>query len=207
MSRLALWFALSMLSSSSLACSDSDRSTPSEDAGEEPPDAGEEPPDAGGDEQDSSAVESGAGGMCTRCGGCEETRTGLSAQHLPEPINYSDNPPVGGDHASCWAKFGVHTSAVPEARWVHNLEHGAVVFLYNCPDGCAAEVAELEALAKERPFALVTPNTRLTTRFAVVAWGVRLLSECLDRDAFARFYEQHFNQAGESTTAAPPGGC
>lgn len=186
-----------------MACSDSDRAAAGEDAGEELPDAGDEPPDA----SDDPNPESGAGEMCTRCGGCEERRSGLTNQHRPEPINYSDNPPMGGDHASCWAKFGVHTSAVPEARWVHNLEHGAVVFLYNCPDGCAAEVDALEAMARERAFALVTPNARLPTRFALVAWGVRLLSECLDRDAFERFYEQHVNQAGESTTAAPPGGC
>jgi hypothetical protein len=202
MSRLVLWVMLSL----SLACSGSDRDARAQDAGDE--DAGEPDgaPDGETEEEAGAAAEAGAG-LCASCGGCEETRSGLSAQHRPEPITYSDNPPMGGDHASCWSKFGVHTSAVPEARWVHNLEHGAVVFLYNCPDGCAAEVTQLEALARGRAFALVTPNARLPTRFAAVAWGVRLLSECLDRDAFAEFYEQHVDQAGESTTAPPPGGC
>jgi hypothetical protein len=199
MSRLVLSVVLSL----SLACSDSDRDSRAQDAGDE--DAGE--PDGETEEEAGSAAEAGAGGLCASCGGCEETRSGLSTQHRPEPIAYGDNPPMGGDHASCWSKFGVHTSAVPEARWVHNLEHGAVVFLYNCPDGCEAEVTQLEALARGRAFALVTPNARLPTRFAAVAWGVRLLSECLDRDAFAEFYEQHVDKAGESTTAPPPGGC
>src|SRR5262245_38663001 len=121
MSRLAFWFVWSLSWSLSLACSGSDRSAPIEDpdAGEEPPDAQES--DAGVDDDGGVAAESGAGGPCTRCGGCEETRSGLTNQHRPEPITYSDNPPMGGDHASCWANFGVHSSAVPEARWVHNL--------------------------------------------------------------------------------------
>jgi hypothetical protein len=176
-----------------------------------PPEDGGDEPDAqldGASDQDAgSAQEAGAGGLCTTCGGCEEKRSVTSAQHKPELISYTDNPPTGGDHASCWSTFGVHGDPVPEARWVHNLEHGAIVFLYNCPDGCAAEVKQLEALAKGRAFALVTPDARLPTRFAVVGWGVRLLSECLDRDAFSEFYEQHVDQAGESSTSPPPGGC
>jgi hypothetical protein len=151
--------------------------------------------------------DAGPGGICSTCGGCEETLVNDSRNHKPEPIMYEDNPPTGGDHAACWSSFGVHTAAVPEARWVHNLEHGAIVFLYNCRSGCSAEVKQLEALAKGRPFALVTPDSRLPTSFAVVAWGVRMLSNCVDMDAFAAFYEKHVDQAGESSTSGPPGGC
>jgi hypothetical protein len=170
-------------------------------------DGGDEPGDDASSADGGSTQESGAAGLCTSCGGCEEKRSVTSAQHKPEPISYADNPPTGGDHASCWSTFGVHSDAVPEARWVHNLEHGAIVFLYNCPDGCAADVKQLEALTKGRAFALVTPDARLPMRFAAVAWGVRLLAECLDQDAFISFYEKHVDQAGESSTSPPPGGC
>jgi hypothetical protein len=192
MSRIALCLCALVY----VACSGTDNKKPESDASV-----------PGEDAEIILSDDAGPGGICSTCGGCEETRTGLSMQHVPEPVRYTDNPPSGGDHAACWSKFGVHEEAVPEGRWVHNLEHGAVVFLHNCPEDCSDEIAKLELLAKGRPFALVTPNTRLRTRFAVVAWGVHMLSDCVDEEAFEQFYDKHVDQAGESTTAAPPGGC
>lgn len=202
-----------------VACSETDHTESDPDAGasEDVADAEPDQTDAEPDQTDAEPAppeddggvsqDAGPGGLCSACGGCEETLEIRSAQHKPEPISYSENPPAGGDHAACWSTFGVHTSAVPEARWVHNLEHGAVVFLHNCTDGCAAELKELEAIAKGRPFALVTPDARLPKRFAAVAWGIRLVSDCLDRAVFERFYEKHVDQAGESGSSGPPGGC
>jgi hypothetical protein len=218
MARVAFWVVSFFCVCVACSGNDHDGRVMAADGGEADDDAGDAE-DADGidpEEEDGEAAEAdgglsqdaaGRGGLCSTCGGCEETRTGLSAQHKPEPIAYSDNPPMGGDHAACWTTFGVHISAEPESRWVHNMEHGAVVFLYNCASGCAADIKEIEAIAKGRPFALVTPNARIPKRFAVVAWGARLLTDCLDRGAFERFYEQHVDRAGESSTSAPPGGC
>lgn len=147
-------------------------------------------------------------GLCTTCGACDERVRITSAQHLPEPIDYDDVPPAGGDHAACWTTFGVHATEVPDERWVHNLEHGGVVYLYRCPDdGCADELAALVKLAKGKPFALVMPYAALPTRFAAVAWGQRLLSECFDLAAFEAFYAAHADRAIESSTSGPPSGC
>ena len=55
--------------------------------------------------------------------------------HLPEtetPI-YQSNPPVQGPHYARWAIWQRYTQTVPRGFWVHNLEHGGVVFLYR-PD-------------------------------------------------------------------------
>jgi hypothetical protein len=49
------------------------------------------------------------------------------------PTPYIHNPPVGGPHYWVWANWGIHEEIVPRGYWVHNLEHGAVVFLYR-PD-------------------------------------------------------------------------
>lgn len=189
----------------SMACS-ADSHTEKDRDGSDEPDASEpaDEPDAA---EPRDEPEAGPDVICASCGGCEELQKGLSYAHKPEPITYSDPPPTGGDHASCWASYGVHTQAVPEARWVHNLEHGAVVFLHNCPRGCASEIKQLAEIAQGRSFALVTPDARLPTRFAVVAWGVRLLSDCVDAEAFQSFYEKHVDQAAESTSSGPPGGC
>jgi hypothetical protein len=99
----------------------------------------------------------------------------------------------------------VHATAVPDERFVHNLEHGGVDFLYNCPDGCAAEQAELEGLAGGRPFAVVVPYQEMTARFAVVAWGYRLVTDTLDLDAFEAFYDEHVDQGPEKFPLPPPG--
>ncbi len=34
---------------------------------------------------------------------------------------------------------------------MHNLEHGGVVFLYNCPLGCEDEIADLQSVMEARP--------------------------------------------------------
>src|SRR5262244_1701882 len=46
------------------------------------------------------------------------------------PTPYIHNPPIGGPHYWVWANWGIHEEIVPRGYWVHNLEHGAVVFLY-----------------------------------------------------------------------------
>ena len=52
------------------------------------------------------------------------------------------SPPVFGDHYPTWAAFQTYEYPVPLGYLVHSLEHGAVVVFYDCPEGCAEEVAE-----------------------------------------------------------------
>jgi hypothetical protein len=91
---------------------------------------------------------------------------------------------------------------------VHNLEHGGVVFLYDCPEGCADEVAELTALTGElETFVLLSPYDELPTRFAAVSWGWRYLTDCFARDDFEAFYLRHFDRAPESIPTDPGALC
>jgi hypothetical protein len=147
------------------------------------------------------------GQSCTSCGACEEARPAESALHRTLPIDYPDPPPAGGDHHPCWVRWGRHAEPVPAERWVHNLEHGGIVFLHHCPDGCASELAELEALVAKRPRTVLTAYAGLQTRFAAVAWGHRLLSDCLDLAAFEDFYACHYDQGPESVSSGPPEYC
>ncbi|PAV80467.1 hypothetical protein WR25_15970 [Diploscapter pachys] len=49
-------------------------------------------------------------------------------------LAYEDTIPVRGDHRPNWARFGEYLY-VPVQRWLHNLEHGAIVMLYHpCAD-------------------------------------------------------------------------
>jgi hypothetical protein len=68
----------------------------------------------------------------------------LEHDHVTGPVTYSVVPPVGGPHNPIWMNAGVYTSAIPNERAVHNLEHGAVWITYN-PSLSVSEVAKLVA--------------------------------------------------------------
>jgi hypothetical protein len=123
------------------------------------------------------------------------------------PIDYPDPPPTSGNHDPCWAPWGVHREEWPARNWVHNLEHGGVVFLHNCPDRCTTELEAFTNLARQKQRTLVTPYAALPKRFAVVAWGHRLVSDCLDLAAFSEFYDAHFDHGRESIGSGPPANC
>ena len=161
-----------------------------------------------GDSGTGMGTGTGTGEICASDGACEESVTVGEPQHFSGDINYADKPPAGGPHNACWATYGVHDEPVRAENWVHNLEHGAVVYLYNCPDGCADDIADLSAFVKDgRPLALLTSYPDMTHRFAVVAWGERLQTDVLDLDAFAAFYAQHHDHGLESIASNPPSGC
>lgn len=149
-----------------------------------------------------------AGQLCTTCGGCAESRPVVSAAHVTGPVDYPDSPPASGPHdGRCWSSWGVQDSEVPAERWVHNLEHGGVVFLYRCDDGCEQDLVSLRELVDTHERTLLTAYSQLPTRFAVVAWGVRLLSDCLDLTVFESFYAMHFDHAPESLASGPAPAC
>jgi hypothetical protein len=58
----------------------------------------------------------------------------LPGVHVPigSQVEYDSNPPSSGPHYPIWAAFRVYTSPVPRPYYVHDLEHGAVVLVYNC---------------------------------------------------------------------------
>src|SRR5207244_1136406 len=78
----------------------------------------------------------------------------------PAKVNYMHNPPTSGCHysvsggssgLSAPVEPGVYDQAIPPEYWVHNLEHGYVVVLYNCPSGCASEFDSLHSWYKALP--------------------------------------------------------
>ena len=147
---------------------------------------------------------------CTACGGdCRyESANYAVRNHIGADLLYAGLP-TGGNHHPCWAAWGEHTKPTGDERWVHNMEHGGVVFLYRCPEGCEAEVEQLRNYAATLPQGtwVLAPEPNLSTRFATVAWGFRLQTECFDLEATTSFYDRHQGNGPEATQMAPPAQC
>jgi len=152
-----------------------------------------------------------AGGACNVT---PQSFTSLGQNHLAPcaPVSYAENPPAGGDHYWTWADFASYAFPVPRGFWVHDLEHGAVVFGYNCPGGCADEVAEVQALIDGLPVdplctgatprrVVLTPDPLLDVRWGLSAWGYTLRADCVDVERFRSFYLNHFGLAPEQLCA------
>lgn len=135
-----------------------------------------------------------------------------SAAHVTacSELVYSTNPPSGGEHYAAWAAFQTYDVPVHPGFLVHALEHGAVVFWYNCPEGCADEVAEVEdfiaALPEDplcEPFStprrtVLVPYPELASRWAASAWGFALNADCFDAASFEAFYLEHVGRGREA---------
>ena len=89
---------------------------------------------------------------CDSCGGvCQLDGTDApSRNHTTDDLDYVLSPPMGGDHHPCWADWGIHGEELAPENWVHNLEHGGIVFLH-APDVPAADVEALTAFVESRP--------------------------------------------------------
>ncbi|MBI1801885.1 MAG: DUF3105 domain-containing protein, partial [Chloroflexi bacterium] len=64
---------------------------------------------------------------------------------------YNSTPPTSGPHYGTPANWGKYEQGLAEETWIHNLEHGGIVALYNCPQGCPELVSKLEGLLKTGP--------------------------------------------------------
>lgn len=130
---------------------------------------------------------------------------------LCSDVSYATNPPTSGDHYGNWPQYKTYTTPLPYGFMVHAMEHGAVVLSYNCPDGCAAEVAAAQnmidntlpgdvfcaAQGVSRQRVILTPDPQLSSRWAAAAWTWSLNADCFDEAKFLEFYTAHYDQAPE----------
>jgi DNA-binding beta-propeller fold protein YncE len=114
----------------------------------------------------------------------------LDAPQAPHPP-YTTQPPTSGPRLSMLAEWGVHRTPIPPELSVHNLEHGAVALLYNCPLPCPDLVARLEQFARERDFVLVAPYPWMPHRLALTAWGQLDTMDAFDAARVEAFLDAH----------------
>jgi len=126
--------------------------------------------------------------------------------HVPEgfAVTYASNPPASGPHYPVWLRWQEY--AEPQARgyWVHNLEHGGIVFLYR-PDAPGNVIAEHTAAYRALPSdalcghkrALLTPDPQLPWAAAVVAANFVLRAENTSQQVIHEFALAHRGRGPE----------
>lgn len=121
------------------------------------------------------------------------------------------NPPTSGDHCAETLRCQTFSTEPNRCQWLHNLEHGHAVFLYNCPEGCPEIVATLEAVRQEAKVgsngvirALVAPDSRLPTRVAALLWRTSWTGDSADPEALRCVLSFQDTQAPEAGLACLP---
>lgn len=132
------------------------------------------------------------------------------ADHVAEgsPLTFRSRPPTSGTHYPSWVQsYGFMDPAPPTGNWVHNLEHGAIAILYNCPQACPQLEQQLKELyptlplgrnaRRGMPRALIFPYADMDKKIAVVAWGWVLELDEFDQDQIVKFYESRLDRGPE----------
>jgi hypothetical protein len=157
----------------------------------------------------------------TACSVNIQTWPNEGQSHVAEgtPLTYATNPPSSGTHYGVWGRWGVHSQPLDRGYYVHNLEHGGVVLLYRCGEGCAEVKAALEAVLAARAAdpacseavrtrLILTADPLLDVPVAATAWQNTYRAQCVDTPSLNAFIDAHYGRGPESTCAqgyVPPG--
>ena len=139
----------------------------------------------------------------------DEGRNHVDASTTP---TYKFYPPASGPHYSAQGIAPVPWQTIDtlrEGQYVHNLEHGGMAILYDCPSGtdCTTLKNALENyvrnLAPAEPTynevkVVLTPYSRgMQKKVALVAWDYIEFLDSYDQAEITRFYENHVNKGPE----------
>jgi hypothetical protein len=131
-----------------------------------------------------------------------QTYDGLTAQHTTAPVQYPQNPPVGGDHNPVWLNCGIYDQPVPNENAVHSLEHGAVWITYQ-PTLPSTGVEQLRQLVRGRTFVVLSPYNNLPAPVVASAWGVQLQLTGADDARLPRFLKKYVQGPQTPEIGAP----
>lgn len=129
-----------------------------------------------------------------------QTFSGLSANHVKDPVSYQQAPPIGGDHSPVWLNCGVYDQAVPNENAVHALEHGAIWATY---DPARITGAQAEALQGALPdtYTVLSPLEGTTSPIMLTAWGAQVGVDSPEDERIELFVSKYW----QSPDAPEPG--
>lgn len=136
-----------------------------------------------------------------------------SSQHVPpgtDPGPFNSDPPTSGEHyqeeldAGFFEEGDIETfEPYPEGYLVHNLEHGYVIFWYNCEviseEECTILKADIKAVLEDANYFKVIgfPWKSIDTPVVVTSWGKLLRMDRFDTEVASDFISRNRNRAPE----------
>lgn len=139
-----------------------------------------------------------------------------AGDHVPEvtdPGPFNSDPPTSGRHYAEEYDAGFYDEnsseaqvPYPEGYLDHNLEHGYVIYWYNCDlldrEGCAELKYKIqESMASNGGTKLIAfPHAKLDMPVALTSWGQLLRMDSFDQDQAKHFISANRNHAPEPNT-------
>ena len=132
-----------------------------------------------------------------------------SDPHIPadsDPGQYNSDPPTSGLHYATEAQAGFYDENIytfPAAYLVHNLEHGYVIFWYNCDlldeAGCSDLKSQIRSVMDDLGGVklIAYPWNSIDVPLAATSWGRIQKFETFDTEQAKAFYRANLNRAPE----------
>lgn len=126
-------------------------------------------------------------------------------QHVPEgtAVEYDPAPPASGPHYSgdgiAPIAPGFYEEVIAPEVWVHNLEHGDIVVLFDCSGDCPPDLLDrLRSFSNSRPAtSVVTRYPGLPVPIMAVGWQVQRGFGAFDLVELQAFHDRRVGQAPE----------
>ena len=139
----------------------------------------------------------------------------LSRDHIPagtDPGPYETDPPTGGHHFPTTFNPGFYTEQdvagmpkFPQGYLVHDLEHGYVIYWYNCSATPAVDCAKLQDTIKQviqenNSYKVIGfPWPAQKEPLVITSWGRIQRLSTIDQNAMRAFYKNYVNKGPEQT--------
>ena len=136
-----------------------------------------------------------------------------AGDHVPpdsDPGQFNSDPPTSGPHYAQQFDAGFYDESDPEAQvpypegyLIHNLEHGYVIFWYNCDlldeAGCTELKSQIQGVMDEfNNFKVIGfPRSSIDVPLAMTSWGQLQTFETFDENAASNFVSSNQNRAPE----------
>jgi hypothetical protein len=96
--------------------------------------------------------------------------------HVTTPVDYSESPPVGGEHDGEWADCTgtVYSVDIRNENAVHSLEHGAVWITYDPQRVSEDDIATLSDMVDGTSGLMLSPRPGLGAPISLQSWNNQL---------------------------------
>ncbi|XP_051164179.1 uncharacterized protein LOC127283389 isoform X2 [Leptopilina boulardi] len=121
---------------------------------------------------------------------CEKIPNNYEAQHkcMSDVIEYDEDLPLYGTHRPIWPVYGEY-KFLPKQRWLHSMEHGAIVMLYHpCANSLEVQILRKLITGCIRRHVISPSNlVSLDRPLVLLTWGCRLSMSYVDPEDVQEF--------------------